>query len=68
MKYHYFMEEYMFNQVEILKGLQARSSETGMSKGDLVSLGCLVIIRTAPEKLLRVFESVQCLERKEACS
>ena len=56
----YFREEYMFfNQTLLLTGLQNRSEETGISKGDLVSLGCYAITKTAPDKLLRIFAAVK---------
>ena len=56
----YFREEYMFfNQTLLLTGLQNRSEETGISKGDLVSLGCYAITKTEPDKLLRIFAAVK---------
>ena len=50
----------MFNQTTLLTGLQNRSEETGITKGDLVSLGCYAITRTEPAKLLRIMEGVRC--------
>ena len=55
----YFREEDMFNQTLLLTGLQTRSEETGISKGDLVSLGCYAITKTEPKKLLRIFAAVK---------
>lgn len=41
----------MLNQVELLRGLQDKAERLGVTKGDLVELGCLAIVRSSDEKV-----------------
>lgn len=57
----------MPNQVQLLTELQAKSEETGISKGDLVQLGTLAICRTPTHKIMEVISKLS-VSPVESCS
>jgi hypothetical protein len=48
----------MPNQIELLRELQKKSEELGISKGDLVQLGTLAICRTSNQKIMEVISKL----------
>ena len=51
----------MFNQVQLLNGLQKKSEELKISKGDLVMLGSAIIVQCDTEKLKLLIGRIQCI-------
>lgn len=49
----------MLNEVELLRGLQQKAEELGVSKGDLVCLGTMAVLQASNDKLIDAFSRIE---------